>query len=127
VSFIFENGDAFQDRVGEDRYFRGQGEFRSVKAGRHQWETNFVADLTNFELPEWIERGAGGTSRNVQFTLADSTMHAHISEFGVGTYNKAHRHDAGAHIFCDTGHRYSLLWQDVQDPLGPRRRDCKPS
>src|SRR6266567_4301449 len=74
VSFVFENQHAFQDRVGEDRYFRGQGEFRAVKPGRHQWETNFVSDLTSFELPEWKERGAGGTSRNVQFTLADSTM-----------------------------------------------------
>lgn len=125
-SFIFENGHAFQDRVGEDRYFRGQGEFRAVKPGRHQWETNFVPDLTSFELPEWKERGAGGTSRNVQFTLAGSTMHAHISEFGVGTYKKAHRHDAGAHIFCVTGHGYSLLWLDGEDPVATKRVDWKP-
>ena len=125
-SFIFENDHAFQDRVGEDRYFRGQGEFRAVKPGRHQWETNFVPDLTSFELPEWKERGAGGTSRNVQFTLAGSTMHAHISEFGVGTYKKAHRHDAGAHIFCVTGHGYSLLWLDGEDPVGTKRVDWKP-
>jgi hypothetical protein len=85
-----------------------------------------VPDLTSFELPEWKERGAGGTSRNVQFTLADSTMHAHISEFGVGTYKKAHRHDAGAHIFCVTGHGYSLLWKDGEDPVGTKRVDWKP-
>src|SRR5207244_5449743 len=115
--FIFGNEHAVQERVGEDRYFRGQGEFRTVKPGRHQWETNFVADLTNFELPEWTERGAGGTSRNVQFTLADSTMHAHISEFGGGTYTKAHRHDAGARIFCVTGHGYSRLGKAGDDPV----------
>jgi gentisate 1,2-dioxygenase len=126
VDFIFENDHAFQDRVGEDRYFRGQGEFRAVKAGRHQWETNFVPDLTSFELPEWKERGAGGTSSNVQFTLAGSTMHAHISEFGVGTYKKAHRHDAGAHIFCVTGHGYSLLWLDGDNPVDTVRVDWKP-
>jgi len=126
VDFIFENDHAFQGRVGEDRYFKGQGEFRSVKPGRHQWETNFVPDLTSFELPEWKERGAGGTSRNVQFTLAGSTMHAHISEFGVGTYKKAHRHDAGAHIFCVTGHGYSLLWLDGESPVGTKRVDWKP-
>jgi quercetin dioxygenase-like cupin family protein len=126
VDFIFENDHAFQDRVGEDRYFRGQGEFRTVKPGRHQWETNFVPDLTSFELPEWKERGAGGTSRNVQFTLAGSTMHAHISEFGVGTYKKAHRHDAGAHIFCVTGHGYSLLWLEGENPVDTVRVDWRP-
>ena len=122
--FIWNNEHAFQDRVGDDRYFRGEGEFRSVKPGRHQWETNFVADLTSFELPEWAARGAGG--RNVQFTLADSTMHSHISEFGVGTYKKAHRHDAGAHIFCVTGHGYSLLWTDGEDPVNTVRVEWKP-
>lgn len=126
VSFIFENTHTFLDRIGDDRYFLGQGEFRAVKPGRHQWETNFVPDLTSFELPEWKERGAGGTSRNVQFTLADSTMHAHISEFGVGTYKKAHRHDAGAHIFCVTGHGYSLLWKEGQSPVDTVRVDWKP-
>jgi quercetin dioxygenase-like cupin family protein len=126
VNFVFENDHAFQERVGEDRYFHGQGEFRSVKPGRHQWETNFVPDLTSFELPEWKERGAGGTSRNVQFTLAGSTMHAHISEFGVGTYKKAHRHDAGAHIFCVSGHGYSLLWKEGEDPVNTVRVDWKP-
>jgi gentisate 1,2-dioxygenase len=126
VGFIFENEHAFQDRIGEERYFQGQGEFRAVRPGRHQWETNFVPDLRSFELPEWKERGAGGSSRNVQFTLADSTMHAHISEFGVGTYKKAHRHDAGAHIFCVTGHGYSLLWLDGQSPVETKRVDWKP-
>jgi hypothetical protein len=126
VGFIFENEHTFQERIGEERYFRGQGEFRAVKAGRHQWETNFVPDLTSFELPEWKERGAGGTSRNVQFALAGSTMHAHISEFGVGTYKKAHRHDAGAHIFCVTGHGSSLLWQEGESPVDTKRVDWKP-
>lgn len=123
-SFIFDNPYGFGDRAGEDRYFRGEGEFRAVKPGRHQWETNFVPDLTSFALPEWKERGAGG--RNIQFLLAHSTMHAHISEFGVGTYKKAHRHGAGAHIFCVTGHGYSLLWKDGEDPVGTKRVDWKP-
>jgi gentisate 1,2-dioxygenase len=53
-------------------------------------------------------------------------MHAHISEFGVGTYKKAHRHDAGAHIFCVTGHGYSLLWKDGESPVDTVRVDWKP-
>jgi quercetin dioxygenase-like cupin family protein len=56
VDFIFENKNTFQSRVGEERYFHGEGEFRAVKPGRHQWETNFVSDLTNFELPGWRDQ-----------------------------------------------------------------------
>lgn len=123
-AFIFDNPYGFSERGGEERYFRGEGEFRSVKPGRHQWETNFVADLTGFELPAWEQRGAGG--KNIQFALADSTLHAHISEFPVGTYKKAHRHLAGAHIFCVTGHGYSLLWKDGDDPTQTVREDWKP-
>jgi gentisate 1,2-dioxygenase len=44
----------------------------------------------------------------------------------VGTYKKAHRHDAGAHIFCVTGHGYSLLWRDGEDPVSTVRVDWKP-
>ena len=124
ADFIYDNSFGFKKRAADPRYFRGEGEFKPVKPGRHQWETNFVPDLTTFQLPEWKERGAGG--RNVQFTLADSTMHAHISEFDVGTYKKAHRHDAGAHIWCVSGHGYSLLWQQGEDPVNAVRVDWKP-
>ena len=124
LDFIYDNPYAFGKRAGEDRYFRGEGEFRAVRPGRHNWETNFVPDLVNFSLPEWKERGAGGN--NIQFCLADSTMHGHISEFPVGTYKKAHRHEAGAHIFCVTGQGYSLLWKDGQDPTDTVRIKWEP-
>lgn len=124
LDFVFDNPFVFIDRSGEERYYRGEGELRTVKPGRHQWETNFVADLCTFKLQEWKERGAGGTS--IQFVLAESTMHAHISEFGVGTYKKAHRHEAGYHIFCVTGHGYSLLWRDGEVPTEAVRVDWRP-
>jgi gentisate 1,2-dioxygenase len=124
TAFIFENPFIFPDRSGDERYFRGEGELRRIKPGRHQWETNFVADLGSFKLQEWKERGAGGTS--IQFVLAESTMHAHISEFGVGTYKKAHCHEAGYHIFCVTGHGYSLLWRAGEKPTEAVRVDWRP-
>jgi mannose-6-phosphate isomerase-like protein (cupin superfamily) len=40
VDFIFDNPYIFSDRAGDDRSFQGDGEFREVKPGRHQWETN---------------------------------------------------------------------------------------
>lgn len=122
--YIYKNPYVFDKRAKESRYFRGEGELRTVRPGRHNWETNFVPDLMNFSLPAWHERGAGGN--NIQFCLADSTLHAHISEFGVGTYKKAHWHGAGAHIFCNTGEGYSLLWKDGEDPVNTTRVDWKP-
>jgi quercetin dioxygenase-like cupin family protein len=122
--YIYKNPYVFDKRAKEDRYFNGEGELRSVKPGRHNWESNFVPDLVNFSLPAWKERGAGGN--NVQFCLADSTLHAHISEFGIGTYKKAHCHGAGAHIFCATGEGYSLLWKEGENPVDTVRVDWKP-
>ena len=123
-NFIFDNPVQFPERSDVSRYFDGEGEFREVKPGRHQWETNFVPELVNFELPPWAARGAAGN--NIQFLLADSSMHCHISEFQQGTYKKAHRHNAGAHIFCVTGEGYSLLWKEGENPVDTVRVDWKP-
>ena len=122
--FIFENQFTFPERANVERYYEGEGEFREVKPGRHQWETNFVPDLINFELPVWKARGAAGN--NIQFLLGDSSMHCHISEFQQGTYKKAHAHNAGAHIFCVTGEGYSLLWKKGENPVDAQRVDWKP-
>ncbi len=108
--FVFENPWQFHERLGDERYFRGEGEFIPMRPGRHMWETNFVPDLRTFKLHEWKERGAGGS--NIMFILADGTMHAHMSEMPVGTYKKAHRHEADFHIFPVTGQGYSLFWSE---------------
>jgi quercetin dioxygenase-like cupin family protein len=124
TDFIFHNPYAFKDRARDARYYRGEGEFLPVKPGRHQWETTFVPDLVNFKLPEWKERGAGGN--NVTFVLGEGTVQGHISEFPQGTYKKAHRHNAGAHIWCASGHGYSILWLEGQDPTKSVKVDWKP-
>jgi oxalate decarboxylase/phosphoglucose isomerase-like protein (cupin superfamily) len=108
--FVFENPYTFPERFGPPDHFTGEGRFLAVRPGRHQWETNFVPDLSSFELQEWQARGAGGS--NIMFVLADGTMHAHISEMPVGTYKKGHRHGADFHIFQVTGEGYSLLWYE---------------
>ncbi len=106
--FVFDNPFELPERLGEERYFGGEGEFIPVKPGRHQWETNFVPNLRTFKLEGWGARGVG--SSNIKFILADGTMHAHMSELAVGTYKKGHRHGPDFHIFPVTGHGYSLLW-----------------
>jgi quercetin dioxygenase-like cupin family protein len=116
-AFVFDNGFRFADRLGADRFFRGEGDFLQVRPGRHQWQTNFVPDLPSFELQAWEARGVG--SANIKFVLADGTMHAHMSELAVGTYKKAHRHGPDFHIFPVTGHGYSLFWYEGDAPLRP--------
>ena len=82
----------------------------SIRPGRNLWETNFVADLASFEMMPWEARGAG--SSNMQFLLSEGSIGAHVSEMPVGTYKKAHRHGAGAHVFALSGTGFSILWYE---------------
>ncbi len=107
-AFVFDNPYSFEERMGQSKYFTGEGDFTPTLPGQHMWETNFVPDLAAIELKTWDQRGKG--SKNIMFILADGTMHAHISEMQVGTYKKAHRHGADFHVMCVTGQGYSLLW-----------------
>jgi len=109
-SFIFDNQHAFANRMGRNGYFAGEGDFIPYRPGAHMWETNFVPDLTQIELKEWDARGPGSTS--LLFILANGTLGAHSSEIPVGSYKKAHRHDAGRHVFSVTGHGYTLAWYE---------------
>jgi len=114
LDFVFDNQHDFADRVGDPKYFDGEGRLdtfnkESVKV-QNIWETNFVNDLTSFKLYEFDGRGKG--SMNVNFVLADGTMHSHVSQMPVGRYKKAHRHAAGTHVHAVDGSGYSLLWYD---------------
>jgi mannose-6-phosphate isomerase-like protein (cupin superfamily) len=108
VDFVFSNPEWFTEREAEESWFSGEGEMTSIRPGRVLWDTNFVPDLSGFELKPWEARGKG--SGNMQFILADGIMGAHASEMPVGTYKKGHRHGPGLHIFLVHGEGYSLLW-----------------
>ncbi len=115
TEFIFNCPFDFTDRFrGEDDYFSGEGTFyRRPESSQMLWETNFVADVYNMTLYDWAERGAGG--KHVKFELADNALVAHVSEFPVGTYKKAHRHGPGAHVVILHGVGYSLMWTDQHE------------
>ena len=109
--FIFNTPYDFVDR------FDGRPDFFSSKGTQHPgriWETNFIADTRTFNLQEWKERGAGG--KNVFLEMCDGTMAAHISEFPVGTYKKAHRHGPGFNVIIIKGQGFSLFWWEGEEP-----------
>ena len=126
--FIFNNPYVFEDRIGASKLFQGEGKMWTATTGRtNAWETNFVPDIETFATFTWKERGAGGS--HVKFEMAEQTQTAHVSEFPVGTYKKAHRHGPGAHVIIISGTGYSLLWPTHGSPHedgGMVRVDWKP-
>jgi mannose-6-phosphate isomerase-like protein (cupin superfamily) len=109
--FIYACDFDFLDRFGGDKDdFTGAGEAFQGRV----WESRFIPDAANIELHSWAERGAGG--KNVMLEIADNSLCAHVSEFPVGTYKKAHRHNAGAHVIILAGTGFSLLWREG-DPI----------
>ena len=106
--FVFSDPYEFTDRLGPETFYTGEGELHLREPGKDTWETNFIPDLAVLELTPYDERGPGST--NIKMQMADSIMHAHISEVPAATYKKAHRHGAGTHVLTLTGGGYSLLW-----------------
>jgi oxalate decarboxylase/phosphoglucose isomerase-like protein (cupin superfamily) len=119
LDFIFNNDFAFNDRFSpeEEDYFNAKGRYW----GKRKLTVNFVPNTLDIQLYDWKERGAGGS--NITFDLAGNTMGAHISEFPVGTYKKAHKHGPGAHVIILSGRGYSLLWPHGKEQ---RRVNWKP-
>jgi mannose-6-phosphate isomerase-like protein (cupin superfamily) len=117
LDFVFDCPFDFTDRFqGETDFFSQDGRlYVRPDSTQKVWETNFVSDVYNLHLYEWVERGAGG--KHVQFELADNTLIAHVSEFPVGTYKKAHRHGPGAHVVILNGQGYSLMGPDWHENL----------
>jgi len=112
LDFIFDNDFSFTDRFNpaDTDYFSREGTLE----GRFFLSTNFVPNTHTIGLKDYKERGA--RSRNIKFDLAGQVMAAHISEFPVGTYKKAHRHGPGAHVIVLSGQGYTVLWPEGAEP-----------
>ena len=110
LDFVFNTAHDFTDRFnGEPTYFANKGEQRGLL-----FDTNFVADALNIPLVPATERGAGGS--HLRLRMARGHMNSHISQFGVGTYKKAHAHGAGAHVVIMSGEGFTLMWPAGEEP-----------
>ena len=110
LDYVFNNPFLFTDRFdGRKDFFLAEGKELEGRT----WDTNFVADVRELALLEWKERGGGGANRRIELT--DSTLCAHVSQFSVGSYKKAHRHGAGANVIIVQGQGYSLLWEEGKE------------
>ncbi len=120
TDFVFNNDYVFRDRYSGESDFFGTGpekllhkettlESSEIERGVHTWDGGFVPDARKIGLAEVKERGAGNT--RIELQLSDNTMQAHISEFAVGTYKKAHRHGPGSHVVMLNGAGYTLMWK----------------
>lgn len=108
--FVFNAAYDFKDRFNGEAKFDGSGELFLSHRGTYKiWDTNFVPDADTVSLYRRNNRGAGGSY--LCFELGRGTMVAHISEFPVGTYKKAHAHGAGANVIILSGQGFSLLWE----------------
>ena len=109
--FVFSAPFDFTDRFDGESKFDGGGQlFMNRRETFKIWETNFVPDADKYELFRRNNRGAGGSY--LCFELAHGSMVAHISEFPVGTYKKAHRHGPGANVIILSGQGFTLLWEE---------------
>ena len=113
--FIFNCPYVFRNRFdGEADYFKGAGSYY----GKQIWDVNFIANIHDLSLKESEERGRG--NRTTIIEIGCSALIAHMSQFSVGRYKKAHRHAAGAQIIILEGEGYSLLW-----PEGSAAKRCE--
>ena len=114
LDFVLNNPFAFKSRFDADpESFSGKAD-PYIMEDRTVWDTNFIADVRTQQLFACEKRGAGAS--NVRIEMAENSMGAHISEFPVGTYKKAHRHGAGAHVVIIGGQGYSLMWPEGETP-----------
>jgi mannose-6-phosphate isomerase-like protein (cupin superfamily) len=115
ADFIFNTDHVFKDRFDpwEDDFFTKPGQYLTEYYGG-VLHTNFIADVRQIQLVPRDKRGKG--TRNMYIHLAGSTMFAHISQFPVGRYKKAHRHGPGAHVCMIDSSGYTLMWDEGAEP-----------
>lgn len=113
--FIFNTAYEFQDRFDpqDEEFFGGPGKYYTEYYGGIL-HSNFIADIRKIRLVPREARGKG--TRNMYIHMAAGSMLAHVSQFPVGRYKKAHRHGPGAHVYTLDSTGYTLMWNEGETP-----------
>ena len=113
--FIFNTSYLFRDRFNpeEEDFFSKEGKYYTEYYGGIL-HSNFIADIRKINLVPREKRGKG--TRNMYIHMAGSAMLAHVSQFPVGRYKKAHRHGPGAHVCLLDSTGYTLMWDEGEAP-----------
>src|SRR3990170_1872546 len=77
-------------------------------------DPEFIHNIRKINLVPREKRGKG--TRNMYIHMSGSAMLAHVSQFPVGRYKKAHRHGPGAHVFLLDSTGYTLMWNEGEKP-----------
>ena len=97
---------------GESDYFSRTGRHdQGARSKQLVWLTNFIPDALSFGLESGDGRKVTGGS-GAQFWMGSNWPKGHISQWPVGIYHAAHRHQAGAIIVGLTGKGYVLVWPE---------------
>lgn len=108
---IFEHGKPARDIGGG---YDEDGELSIIEGVPAVWEANFIPDISKFDqLVDYEARGGSGTNVKFRFPHAQ-TLWAHMSEFDIGQYKKAHKHGPGANLLVISGEGFSLMWPPGQ-------------
>ncbi len=114
--FVFNCDHKFPEEFsGERDHFTRTESFR-VGRNRLTWQTNFIPNVRSYAtdkgdpLKKDMRQTKVWGGESASFRMGQYWPNGHISQWPVGTYHAAHRHEPGAVIICLAGKGYSLLW-----------------
>lgn len=118
LDFVFNNPFVFKDRYSYsmERDYAEKGKHWNLRL----FETNFIADIRNFALDAWPEKGT--RTSIMRLYMGNASSQIHILEVAEGTYVTAHRHGPGAHVIVIGGEGYELMFMPGDERNSARRR-----
>ena len=108
--FVFNNPFDFPERYNsEPDYFDPENSVNYGPTTDHH-SLSVVNLVRNVWTTRLFNAGQGYKDIDRHFNMSESSIGSHVEQFPVGTYERAHYHNAGATIVLLTGTGYSLLW-----------------
>jgi len=114
--FVFNCDHRFAEEFSGEPHHFTRAEAHRVGRNRLEWETNFIPDARTYAtdkedpLKNDMRQTKVWGGQGASFAMGRYWPNGHISQWPVGVYHAAHRHEAGPVIIALSGKGYSLLW-----------------